>query len=146
MYGSQNNGNTVDLCKALGLPPNATPNEIDVAYQEKMHAYRRQQHTQSARTIPPFTSIMLPYTPHVSRVSRVPRFAYREPDELDSVMNENGYYYTKSVVSTLKDGVFKRQVKENVNGRVKEYEEQYTDVPHTIRAPPAKRKHIRWED
>lgn len=144
MFGSRNNGNTVDLCKALGLPPNATPNEIDAVYQEKMRAYRRQQHTQSARTTQPFTSIILPYTPHVSRV---PRFAYREPSELDSVMNENGYYYTKSVVSTLKDGVFKRHVKKNVNGEVKEYEEEYVDVPHTIRdPPPAKRKHVRWGD
>lgn len=111
MCGSQNNGNTVDLCKALGLPLYATPNEIDAAYQEKMRAYRRQQHTQPA-----------------------------------DVMNQNKYYHTKKVVSTLKDGVFKRQVKENVNGEVKEYEEEYTDVPHMIGAhPPAKRKHIRWE-
>ena len=30
---------------------------------------------------------------------------------------------------------------------VKEYEEEYTDVPHMIRAPPpAKRKHVRWGD
>lgn len=154
MYGRLNictlmpEGNTVtpptDLLKVLGMTPNASLEEIDKAYHAKMLPYRRAHKPDMFNYHD--AHLRMAYHDFERAVRRV-----NKNSESTSCPNNTSHYYMRSSVSTINDdGVFRCRVIENVNGDVKQYEEESTDVPafsstnHV--SSTVKRKHMRWAD
>lgn len=55
------------------------------------------------------------------------------------------YYYNQSSVTTIEDGKMRKQVKENNNGEIRQYEET-TDLTVSDPVTNKKRKHVRWKE
>lgn len=148
---STSNAGNVTSFNLLGVSEDASEEEIDRAYIDRMGAYRNQW----ARA----TDMMLD-TEKAYRHLKQQRELRRASQSSHGVSTrgrwggamfesplfvqdgENGsYFYSKQSSSTMSNGKVSNYVKENVNGEVKEYEEHY-DVDSSSRRP--KRKHIRW--
>lgn len=138
----------VDLLTALGVEGDASPEEIDQAYHEKMRSYRRAHRPDLFQCND--ANMRMAYH-DFERAAQRATMLMRGPFVHRPDNNNTSHYYLRSSVSTMKDGVFKCRVIENVNGDVKEYEEESTDIPDNLMstnhvASKVKRKHVRWKD
>ena len=148
-FGTDNNTVTppVDLSRVLGMKRNASLEEIDEAYHAKMRPYRR-AHRPDLFNHHHAAHMRMAYHDFERAARRAEIFMN---SARTSRPNNTSHYYARSSVSTLNDdGVFRCRVIENVNGDVKEYEEESTDV-HPLSSTnhvssTVKRKHVRWKD
>ena len=144
---TSNTGNVTSF-NLLGVSEDASEEDIDRAYIDRMGVYRNQW----ARVNDMMLDMEKAYR-HLKEQQSQPQNtgftttgrwgdALFDPSCFVQDGSGNGsYFYSKQSSSSVSNGKVSNYVKENVNGEVKEYEEHY-DVDSSSRRP--KRKHIRW--
>ena len=153
---STSNAGNVTSFNLLGVSEDASEEEIDRAYIDRMGAYRNQW----ARANDMMLDTEKAYR-HLKEQRELRRQSQTQPQDIgfttsgrwgaslfdpsrfvqDGGCGNGAYFYSKQSSSSMSNGKVSKYVKENVNGEVKEYEEHY-DVDASSRRP--KRKHIRW--